>query len=427
MKNLLCVLAVIFGCAGAVYANDVVTLDSLVAEALENNPELRAARARWEASQKRPKQEGTLPDPMIGVDWQNVTFDSITLEEDPNSMLRFSVSQEIPFPGKLSLKEKIASIDADAEGKSYRASERKVAADLKSDYYDWQLTLKAIEITQKNKSLLEKFTEIAKIRYEVGKAAQQDMITAGVETSKFLEQIEVLELRREIIEARINSILGRPTDAPLGKPEEPVKVPLPFSPEEAGVLAEKNSPALAMKESLVSSGQESLALARKELYPDFVVGLSPGVMGKDGKGMDGVWEVSLGLKVPLYFWRKQSLGVEEAALNLKGAEEEYKNTNREVRFSVKESYLTARTSEKLMDLYEKGIIPQSRLALESATSGYQTGSVDFSVLLDSMMTVFSFELEYERNLAEYLKALARIEEYTGVEIAEAPAAGGEER
>jgi len=427
MKNILCVLALLLGYAGAAYAGEVVTLDSLVAEALENNPELRAARARWEASQKRPKQEGTLPDPMIGVDWQNVTFDSITLEEDPNSMLRFSVSQEIPFPGKLSLKEKIASIDADAEGKSYRASERKVAADLKSAYYDWQLALKAIEITQKNKSLLEKFTEIAKIRYEVGKAAQQDMITAGVETSKFLEQVEVLELRREIIEARINSIMGRPADAPLGKPEEPVMVPLPFSTEEAGVLAEKNSPALAMKESLVSSGQESLALARKELYPDFVVGLSPGVMGgMDGKGMDGVWEVSLGLKVPLYFWRKQSLGVEEAALNLKGAEEEYKNTNREVQFSVKESYLTARTSEKLMDLYEKGIIPQSKLALESATSAYQTGSVDFSVLLDSLMTVFSFELEYERNLAEYLKALARIEEYTGVEIADA-AAGGEER
>jgi outer membrane protein TolC len=427
MKNILCVLAVILGCAGAAYAGDVVTLDSLVVEAIDNNPELRAARARWEASQKRPKQEGTLPDPMIGVDWQNVTFDSITLEEDPNSMLRFSVSQEIPFPGKLSLKEKIASIDADAEGESYKASERKVAADLKSAYYDWQLTLKAIEITQKNKSLLEKFTEIAKIRYEVGKAAQQDMITAGVETSKFLEQIEVLDLRREIIEARINSILGRSTDAPLGKPEEPVKVPLPFSPEEAGVLAEKNSPALAVKESMVTSGQESLALARKELYPDFVVGLSPGVMGgMDGKGMDGVWEVSLGLKVPLYFWRKQSLGVEEAALNLKGAEEEYRNTNREVQFSVKESYLSARTSEKLMDLYEKGIIPQSRLALESAISAYQTGSVDFSALLDSLMTVFSFELEYERNLAEYLKALARIEEYTGVEIA-AVAAGGEER
>jgi len=424
MKKVLCVFTLVLVYAVTAHADDVVTLDSLVLEALESNPELKAARARWEASQKRPKQEGTLPDPMIGVGWQNVTFDSITLEEDPNSMLRFSVSQEIPFPGKLPLREKIASIYADAEGKSYLAGERKIVADLKSAYHDWQFTLKAIEITRKNKTLLEKFAEIAKVKYEVGKAAQQDMITAGVETSKLLEQIEVLESRREIIEARINSLLDRPSDAPLGRPEEPARTPLPFSPEEAETLAEENSPALAVKESRVTSGRESLALARKELYPDFVVGLSPGVMGKEGKGMDGVWEVSLGVKVPLYFWRKQSLGVEEAALDLRGAEEEYRSANREVRFSVKESYLNARTAAKLMDLYEKGIIPQSRLALESAISAYQTGAVDFSVLLDSLVTVFSFELEYERNLAEYLKAIARIEEFTGVEIA---GAGGEVR
>ena len=46
MKNILCVLALLLGYAGTAYAGEVVTLDSLVAEALENNPELRAARAR---------------------------------------------------------------------------------------------------------------------------------------------------------------------------------------------------------------------------------------------------------------------------------------------------------------------------------------------------------------------------------------------
>jgi len=424
MKKVLCVVfTLVLVCADIARADDVVTLDSLVLDVLESNPELKAARARWGAAQKRPKQEGTLPDPMIGVGWQNVMFDSITLDESPNSMLRFSVSQEIPFPGKLSLREKISSIYADAEGKSYQAVERRIVADLKSAYYDWQFTLKAIEITRKNKTLLEKFTEIAKIGYEVGKAPQQDMITAGVETSKFLEQLEVLELKREIIEVRINSLLDRPSDSPLGMPEEPVRVPFPLSPGETETLAGENSPALAVKEELVASGQESLALAKKELYPDFVVGLSPGVMGKQGKGMDGIWEVSLGVKVPLYFWRKQSLGIEEAALNLRGAEEEYRNTNREVRFSVRESYLSARTAARLMDLYEKGIIPQSRLSLESAVSEYQTGAVDFLTLLDSLVTLFSFELEYERNLAEYLKAIARIEEYTGVDIADAGGKG----
>ena len=121
---------------------------------------------------------------MIGVDWQNVSFDSITLDEESNSMLKFSFEQEIPFPGKLSSKEKIAARDSEAEEKSYQATERRVIADLKAAYYDWYLAEKAIEITERNKELLEKFTKIAEVKYEVGKGIQQDVLKAQVETSK---------------------------------------------------------------------------------------------------------------------------------------------------------------------------------------------------------------------------------------------------
>ena len=152
-------------------------------------------------------------------------------------------------------------------------------------------------------------------------------------------------------------------------------------------LTKENAPILAMKEREIARGEEALNLAQKELYPDFFVGASPGIMGRAGNGVDGIWEVSLGLKVPLYFWSKQKPGIEEAALELKGAQEEYSSTNQELNFNVKESYLNARTAEKLMNLYQKGIIPQSRLSLESAISGYQVGAVDFLTLIDNLMSL----------------------------------------
>ena len=171
-----------------------------------------------------------------------------------------------------------------------------------------------------------------------------------------------------------------------------------------------------MRGSLIEREEKALELARKELYPDFFVEASPGVMGMPGNGIDGVWEVSLGLKVPFYFWRKQKPAIEEAALELQGAEQDYGSTSQTLLYNVKESYLNAKTSEKLMNLYKNGIIPQSRLSLKSATSGYQVGTVDFLTLLDNLVTLFSFELEYERHLTEYQKALARIEELSGVEL-----------
>ncbi|MEW6145947.1 MAG: TolC family protein [Thermodesulfobacteriota bacterium] len=398
------------------FAQEIETLDSLINEARQNNPEIKAANAKWRASTKRPSQEGTLPDPMIGVGWQNVSFDSITLDEDPDSMLRFSFEQEIPFPGKLSLKKKIAERESEAGEKSYLATERRVIADLKVAYYDWYLAGKAIEITGRNQELLRKFTKIAEVKYEVGKGIQQDVLRAQVENSKFIEQLEVLRQREEIIEARIKSILNRPQDSPLGRPGKIDKTPLILTSEEVSGLAGENAPLLAMREREIARGEEALSLARKDLYPDFVVEASPGIMGKEGNGIEGVWEVSLGLKVPLYFWSKQKPGIEEAALELKGAQEEYSSTNQEINFSVKESYLNARTAEKLMNLYQKGIIPQSKLSLESAVSGYQVGTVDFLTLIDNLVTVFSFELEYERQLTDYEKAIARIEELSGADI-----------
>ena len=417
MRIILGAFFIILFFARSLTAGEVLTLDSLIEEARQNNPEIKAANTRWKASTKRPTQEGSLPDPMIGVDWQNVSFDGITLDEESNSMLKFSFEQEIPFPGKLSSKEKIAARESEAEEKSSQATERRVIADLKVAYYDWYLAKKAIEITERNKELLEKFTKIAEVKYEVGKGIQQDVLKAQVENSKFIEQLEVLKEKKDIIEAKIKSILNRPQNSLLGNPEDIEKTPLTLTSEEVSKLTKENAPILAMKEREIARGEEALNLAQKELYPDFFVGASPGIMGRAGNGVDGIWEVSLGLKVPLYFWRKQKPGIEEAALELKGAQEEYSSTNQELSFNVKESYLNAKTSENLMNLYQKGIIPQSRLSLESAVSGYQVGAVDFLTLLDDLMSLFSFELEYERQLTEYQKALARIEEFSGIQIA----------
>jgi len=42
-------------------------------------------KARWRASTKRPSQEGSLPNPIIGGKFKNVSFREITLGEDPRT------------------------------------------------------------------------------------------------------------------------------------------------------------------------------------------------------------------------------------------------------------------------------------------------------------------------------------------------------
>ena len=52
-----------------------LSLDALILEALENNPDIRAVRAWWEAEEARIEQANALDDPELGFDTWNIPSD----------------------------------------------------------------------------------------------------------------------------------------------------------------------------------------------------------------------------------------------------------------------------------------------------------------------------------------------------------------
>ncbi|HEX9698164.1 MAG TPA: TolC family protein, partial [Acidobacteriota bacterium] len=61
------------------------------------------------------------------------------------------------------------------------------------------------------------------------------------------------------------------------------------------------------------------------------------------------------------------------------------------------------------------------LSLESATAGYEVGRVDFLTVLDNVVTLLTYQLEYERQRADYLQAIAALEEHVGRSLGVTPA------
>jgi len=75
----------------------VTTLQSLVEQLEKNNPEIRAARFRFEAATKRPSQVATLPEPKLTLANVGVgqPFSGLGVSEFAYRGIGFS--QEIPF------------------------------------------------------------------------------------------------------------------------------------------------------------------------------------------------------------------------------------------------------------------------------------------------------------------------------------------
>ncbi len=322
-------------------------LQTLLQEALAHNPEIQAAQQRYRAAQARPSQAGSLPDPMLEGGYHNERITPFTLGESEFSFLRFGVSQEAPFPGKLSLRQEIAAREAEREGQMLRATTLNVIARLETAYDDLTFTHRALEILQRNKTFLLDLQQSAAARYQVGQGIQQDVIKAQVEVSLLTSRLLQLERKREGLRATLNSLLNRPPLAPLGTPPPLQQSRLSATVEQLSELALAHSPELKAAELMIARNELTLALAQREYYPDLVFK----VEYMDKARLLPEWEVGIGVKVPLYFWRKQRYGVVEAAESVGEARSTRQNVMRTLLARIKDLYTQARTAEQLMRLY----------------------------------------------------------------------------
>ena len=389
------------------------TLAALVAEIDRNNPEIKAARRDIDMQVARISPAGALPDPTVSVGYMSGLlrppfFPSASA---PGSFRQFGFSQEVPFPGKLGLKTRVATTEADAVRWDYETTRRRLVVELKTAYVEYQYLNRSLDILERNKERLSQFRQIAEARFSVGQGAQQDVLKAQVEISLILERQALFEQQRDSLQAQINGLLFRPQDTPLDPTLTFTVTPLGSPVEDLRALLRQNYPALKRDERVIDRGQQALELARRELLPDFAVNVTS---QKFVGGMPWMYGVDLMVKVPLFWQRKQRPMIAEAAAALEGGRQMRDATLSMASAQLTEVYLAGTTSHRLADLYSDSVLPQARLSLESSLASYQVGRVDFLSVLTNFVTVLTYEISYEEQHTRYLQALARLEPLTGL-------------
>jgi outer membrane protein TolC len=124
--------------------------------------------------------------------------------------------------------------------------------------------------------------------------------------------------------------------------------------------------------------------------------------------------VGVGVRVPLYFWRKQAYGVREAAAGVGEARANRQSTSQDILARLKDQYAQATSADRLVELYGAVVRPQAEIALESASAAYQVGKVDFLSVLNSFTVLNDYRLRYYEELANFDKAVAQLQEAAGL-------------
>jgi outer membrane protein, heavy metal efflux system len=388
--------------------NQVLSLEQLVQEAVEKNPRIRAARERHTALKEKIPQSGALEDPMLGLGVVNLPSD-FDFNEEAMTMKEISVSQKFPFPGKRGLSAAAATKEADAGAAEAEDIVNQVVKEIKTAFFDLSHIYRAVEVTQRNKRILEELADITMSRYSLGQGIQADVVSIQVEISRMADDLIMLAQKKHSLAARLNYLLNRPPNSPLGRPAEVRFRPAEFSIEDLQQQAVAENPMLRALKQEIAVYDKTIALAKRDYFPDFNLKFAYGQRDDRLDMVTGMVEMNL----PIYFKSKQERKVAEGFAGVRSAQARYDDALNELLYMTAESGSMAQRLERKIELYRTGIIPQARLQIDTAASAYMVNKADFMTLLDSRMRLYRFELDYHEALTDYEKSLAQLEALVG--------------
>lgn len=398
--------------------SSVLTVQDAVALALAGNPGLAEIKARAEAMAAIPSQAGTLPDPSLNFDALNIPSRNFNLRREDMTMLEVGFSQAIPFPGKLGLREKAATFEAEAAVHSVEEARLRLARDVKAGW--WQLFYfdRALGILADTQGLFQQLVEITQTKYKVGQGLQQDVLLARLELSKLSDQkVELMRMRHSEA-GRLNALLNRPSETPLQLPEEAeVEQPDVASANRLQERAEQTRPLFAQRRKAIDAAQTRVDLAHKDFYPDFSVGAGYAFRQDTPSGQErsDFANFRLSLSVPIYAGSKQAKAVDQRQKELLQETYTLQDEIRRVQADITQGWADYMHARERLALFDHDIIPQAQQTVESMLAGYQVNQVDFLNLIRAEITLFDYQIQYWQALTRTQQALAQLIAATGEE------------
>ena len=376
------------------------------------NPRIAAAGALARAAQARIAPARRPPDPQLQFGLMNRSLPGFGLS-DPLGMNQLQLMQMIPFPGKLGLAGRVASERAEAE----RARAQDVAwatrARAAMAFYELYQMDRSLEVANETLRILQDLATTVSTMYGVGEGRQADVLRAQVELARMTEDITRMQSDRVSAAARLNALLVLDPTAPVASPVRP-SFPDTLPPLDTLIAeAERQRPMVQAAEAEVRAAEAGERSARREIWPDFQVGVQYGQRPMEGGGTDRMVSLMLGMSLPVFAGSRQLATRREAVAMRQMAAADLQGMRSDTRSRVAELYAGAERARRLGRLYQGTILPQAQTTVASALAAYRVGGVDFMTLLDDQMTVNRYRQDLYALDAQRGQALAELEMILG--------------
>jgi outer membrane protein TolC len=391
----------------------VLSLSEIVAQALEHNPEIQAAKRKVESARARAGQAAYLEDPEVNIEAWGVPLNHPLRFRSSNPIV-LGLRQKLPFFGKRRLQSEMAGQEVKMAEEELRAKQIDIAAKVRSAYADSFMAAKSVETYKELLELMRQMSTTAENLYQVGKAPQQDVFKALLERTELLNKLTWAEKNWITAQAKLNTLLNRSPTAPLGQSGEPVldRLALHFADLEKLVIEQR--PELRALEANISRSEKAIELAeRNRKYPDFMVGLQYWVA--PDQNPRHMYTPMVTLTIPFSPWTRgrHDYEVEEALAEKQMAQSNLDAMRNMALLEVRENLAKVEAAGRSVSIYRDGLLPQAEQSFQATLAAYRTGAVNFITLLDAQRAIRDVRLGYYKAVAEYEQSMADLERAVG--------------
>jgi len=387
-------------------------VDGFVAEVLRRNPALQARALTRDAARSEATSAGLWPDPEAAV-----MLDRLPKRmEGEMPMVRYQLSQMIPWPGKLGLMQGAAERRTDAAHADVATQTLDLVRDAKRGYWMLLMNKGLRDLNGAGRSLLDTIASAALARYGSGSGNHHDVVRAQVEQSTIDVEAFDLEGERVATLAMLNALRDAPADAAIEDPLEPGPETLPATPALSRLeqLASARRPELGRMRAMQREEKAMAELARRERYPD----LMTSVWYNQMLGEPDTAGVMLGVTLPLFNVRRQGRLADAAELRAGSAGSGLRAMQNMIRFEIADALRKLVTATRTLELVRTVAAPRANENFSASLAGYTTGNVDILGVLEAWRSLQTVERARVESVAARLQALADLERAIGGSLSE---------
>lgn len=368
----------------------------------------KARQFRADAFGESSIADAQLPDPQLNFGLFNMPIDDFDIDEEPNTQLRFGVSQAFPRGKTLQFKEKQTRWAGTAENRLANNEVAKSIRSAREHFFNLYYQISAQAIINESREYFSQLVGIAESFYKVGRVNQQDLLRAQLELSRLDDRVIELKTKEDLARAELSKWLDDKAFEPIEK-EYPTLPPLPTQQEIIDSLI--NHHAIQAEDAMVSFFNEGVAIAEEQYKPGWSIGVEYRKrFGEniDGSDRDDQAAAMVKVDLPIFTDKRQDRRLAASQHQVSAAKFVRIDKLHSLRQAVLRDYANWTRLSDRSTLYETRLVPEADANANASLTAYQSGVTEFTTLARARITQLNARLEALRAKTEHSRAHARL-------------------